>query len=308
MRVSVVIPVYNAERYLAKTLESVFAQTCLPDEVIAVNDGSTDGSASVLERYEPRLRVIHQENGGVSQARNRGVDQARGDLVALLDQDDLWYPHKMEKQLKVFAQRPEVSFVYSDVDFIDKEDRIITRRASTEWTVDWMKPFLGNRFHPFPSTVMMKRDLYLAAGGFSAQFAKNSHEDVEFWVRLQDHTEFVFLDEPLVQYRFEHSKTYGKDLDTDNPRWRNTLLLHRLLVERFGADPRMAAPLKDVLLIEGKIESDRCVRLAKRLLLQGRTEDGRRMMREAYAIRKNPKNWGRYLRSLLPASMHRFVF
>lgn len=99
--VSVVIPCYNGAAYLRETLESVVHQTAHPLEVVLVDDGSTDGSAEIAEAFGPPVRVIRQENQGESVARNRGIEEARGEWVAFLDADDIWKPEKLERQLDV---------------------------------------------------------------------------------------------------------------------------------------------------------------------------------------------------------------
>jgi len=110
--VSVVIPCYNAAAFLGEALDSVFAQTHAPAEVIVVDDGSTDQSAAIAESYGPPLRLIRQENQKEGKTRNRGIDESRGAWIAFLDADDVWRPNKLEKQLQAVA--PDVVAVHSD--------------------------------------------------------------------------------------------------------------------------------------------------------------------------------------------------
>ena len=110
--VSVVIPCYNAAAYLRETLDSALGQTHPPLEVIVVDDGSTDDSAAIAQSYGPPVRVIRQENQGESVARNRGIDEAKGDWIAFLDADDLWKPTKLQKQLG--AVEPGVICVHTE--------------------------------------------------------------------------------------------------------------------------------------------------------------------------------------------------
>ncbi len=239
MKVSVVIPVYNGEKHLRQTLESVLAQTCPPSEIIIVNDGSTDGSLAILSEYEGAIRILHQNNCGVSHARNRGAEESKGELIALLDQDDIWYREKVEKQVKVFTEHPDVSFVYSDVDFVDPSGNPLEKDASVSWQGDWIRPLLKGHSHPFPSTVMIKRDLYIAQGGFSTDFIKNTHEDIEFWARLSTVTDFHFVEEPLVQYRVDLWKVIEREGDDYEYRWQNMLTLHKTLLSIYRTDPKM---------------------------------------------------------------------
>ena len=95
--ISCIVPVYNGERYLAETLQSILGQRVGPLEVIVVDDGSTDGTAGVARRFGSAIRVLHQTNAGPAAARNLGLSEARGDFVAFLDADDLWKPDKLAR-------------------------------------------------------------------------------------------------------------------------------------------------------------------------------------------------------------------
>ena len=109
MRVSVIIPVYDGERYLAEAIDSLLAQTVPPLEVVVVDDGSTDGTAQIIRAYGAPVRYVHQPNAGQSAARNHGVRLARGDYIAFLDADDLVHPKKLERQLAAFEQEPSLA-------------------------------------------------------------------------------------------------------------------------------------------------------------------------------------------------------
>jgi glycosyltransferase involved in cell wall biosynthesis len=103
--ISVIIPVYNSERYLAEAMKSVLGQTLPAYEIIIVDDGSTDGSGEIARRYGPSLRYIRQTNQGAATARNVGVNTAQGNLLAFLDADDVWLPHKLAKQVELLQQQ-----------------------------------------------------------------------------------------------------------------------------------------------------------------------------------------------------------
>lgn len=105
--VSVVVPVFNGERFLDECLESVFAQDHRPLDVIVVDDGSTDATAARAEAWGDRVRLVRRSNGGPSAARNSGIDAARGEFIAFIDSDDLWLPGLLAKQLRVFAEAPQ---------------------------------------------------------------------------------------------------------------------------------------------------------------------------------------------------------
>jgi glycosyltransferase involved in cell wall biosynthesis len=104
--ISCIIPVYNAEKYLAEALDSVLAQTVVPDEIILVDDGSTDGSRQIAAEYRKHARLVEQQNLGPAAARNHGLRLARGELITFLDADDLWATDKTARQCKAFAEAP----------------------------------------------------------------------------------------------------------------------------------------------------------------------------------------------------------
>ena len=128
-KVTVVIPVYNGGRYLRESIDSVLAQTFHDYEIVCVDDGSTDDSPVLLQEYGQRLRVVRQENSGQSAARNVGVKLARGEYIAFLDQDDVWYPSKVQNQVAVLDAEPDVVLVHCNFDRIDERGRMLERGA-----------------------------------------------------------------------------------------------------------------------------------------------------------------------------------
>jgi glycosyltransferase involved in cell wall biosynthesis len=99
LSISVIIPTFNRIDVLPKAIESVLAQTIIPDEIIVVDDGSTDGTAEMIQSDYPKVSVLVQENAGVSSARNAGISVSKGDWIALLDSDDEWFQKKLERQM-----------------------------------------------------------------------------------------------------------------------------------------------------------------------------------------------------------------
>lgn len=117
--VSVIIPLYNAEPFLAQTIESVLGQTHPPQQVIVVDDGSTDRSAQIARRYGADVQLVQQPNAGGACARNRGVLLAHGDLLAFLDDDDYWAPEKLAWQLDALRQSPHLEAIFGQIQSID---------------------------------------------------------------------------------------------------------------------------------------------------------------------------------------------
>ena len=222
--VSVVIPVYNAERYIEETLASVLAQTYPQVEIIAVDDGSGDRSVEILRRYGERVRVFTQQNAGAAAARNRGVQEARGKWIAFLDADDLWVPDKLEKQL---ALKDRFQWSYADCEFMGGVNDGCRDSDFTEkhqgWVID--KLVCGNFIGT--SSLVIARDVFLEFGGFCE--AMSNIEDWELWLRIAPHYEIGFIDEVLCRYRI-HPTSVSRNT-------RNTLPSHLKVINwAFGDD------------------------------------------------------------------------
>lgn len=135
--ISVIIPLYNSEKTIRETLESVFGQTFSDFEIIAVNDGSKDSTLDILATIkDPRLKVFSYPNAGISPSRNRGIFHAEGEFIAFLDRDDLWTPDKLELQLKALQENPDAALAYSWVDFIDESSQFIRKGSRPDTTGD----------------------------------------------------------------------------------------------------------------------------------------------------------------------------
>ena len=156
------IPAYNAERFLSATVASVFAQTVPPDEVIVVDDGSTDGTPALLERLSETypLRTMRRDNGGQARARNDGVAAARGELVALLDHDDQWHPSKLERQLDQLAADPSLGMCFTAVNIIRDGTQDVEHFQS--WNPEpaaALQKLLTGCHVKTPSTVIARREV-----------------------------------------------------------------------------------------------------------------------------------------------------
>ncbi|WP_346696381.1 glycosyltransferase family 2 protein [Barnesiella viscericola] len=188
--ISVVIPLYNKEKQIAHTLKSVLNQTFQDFEIVIVDDGSTDGSVAEVEKYsDSRIRLVHQQNAGVSAARNRGIEEAKGELIAFLDADDEWKPEYLATQYHLYQKYPDCSVYACNYEFRDSEGKVSP-------TIIRKIPFVGedgilsNYFevaccsHPplWTSAVMVKKQAIQAVGGFPVGI--KSGEDLLTWARL----------------------------------------------------------------------------------------------------------------------------
>ena len=200
--VSVVIPVYNGERFLRESLESVFAQTFQDYEIVCVDDGSTDGSCALLKQYGGRVKLIQQANAGQSAARNAGVQEATGAFVAFLDQDDRWYPSKLAQQVAVLNAEPDVALVHCNYDRMDGDGLVMVVGAALVERASALTSPLGRLIGEalvFPSAMMVRRDVFQRVGGFDPEL--RGFEDFDLIARLKQQGRFVLLNESGMAYR-----------------------------------------------------------------------------------------------------------
>lgn len=206
--VSIVIPAYNAEAWIAQTLESVQAQTHGHLEIIVVDDGSTDGGPAIVERFaahDPRIRLVRQANGGVARARNNGWRQAKSDYIAFVDADDLWTDDKIERQLAtLIAAGPDTGLVYSWYVMIDAHNRVTYRGEGPHHAGRVLDTLLTNNFIGNGSAALVTRAALEAAGGFEPALRDNDAqgcEDILFYCRVAEHYAFGVVEDYQIGYR-----------------------------------------------------------------------------------------------------------
>ena len=215
-RVSVIISAYNVEPFIGAAIESVLAQTYPNVEVVVVDDGSTDGTAAVIDGYRSEIVVVSQPNSGVCAARNAGIRASSGKLIGLLDGDDIWLPERLDRLVSFLESRPDIAMVTSD-----------------SWVMEGFEPtqrqsYRDRRKRPFPATeaeqipeiarfnflfvgVVFRRELIDECGMFTIgprygnRGSIESAEDFELWTRfLISGARAGFVDEPLGYYRERH--------------------------------------------------------------------------------------------------------
>lgn len=209
--VSVVIPNYNYGRYLKNAIESVLEQTYPHVEVIVVDDGSTDDSERVVQDYSERVRWLKQANQGVSAARNRGIRESQGALVAFLDADDAWRADKLAQQVPRFT-RPGVGMVYSGVRFVDEPGRPLRTRVVGESgrVLRGMALMRGPGVPASGSSAVLRRECLDRIGGFDVTLSTAA--DWDMWRRVACHYEIEMVREPLIDYRL-HGSAMHKNVD-----------------------------------------------------------------------------------------------
>jgi len=223
--VSVVIPAYNYAKYLGETLTSVFAQTYAPEEVIVVDDGSTDQTRRVVQGFsDPRLRYIYQSNQGLSAARNTGIANARYPYVTFLDADDVWFPELLETAMQRFSQLPQEFGVVAtgwvritmDGQFIDRPNDPRKMLGSREIKASDIA--VRTRF--LSSGIIVRREVFEQVGGFNTTL--RSSEDREMWIRIARKRRIYFTQEPLAKIR-RHGKSMSRNADRMRTNMRKVL-------------------------------------------------------------------------------------
>lgn len=211
--VSVVLPVYNGMAYLREAVRSVVQQTCRSWELVVVDDGSTDGAAEwVSSVADDRVRVVVEPHtGNLSHVRNVGIASSAGRWVAFLDADDVWLPHKLERQLAFHAANPDVRWSYTGRILIDAGGNRMSERDGTWNAIDgWILPhLLVHRAAIASPTMMIERALLQEIGALDERFYYAG--DYELRVRLAVHARCGVVDEPLAMIRQHRaSRTTGR--------------------------------------------------------------------------------------------------
>ncbi len=207
--VSVIIPNYNYARYLPQALDGVLAQTYPHIEIIVVDDGSNDGTIAVLHSYGERIRWFQHQRQGVSTARNSGVHESRGELVAFLDADDVWLPMKVERQVQRFLEDPELGLVHCGWEAIDQVGSRFD--AHVDGLEGWVAKDLLLLRRPavvvVGSSAMVPRETFKQVNGFDTRLSTSSDWDFSYRVALQKRVGFVA--QVLIQYRMHGTNMHS---------------------------------------------------------------------------------------------------
>jgi glycosyltransferase involved in cell wall biosynthesis len=294
IEVSAIIPTYNRRDLVIRAIESVLAQTLSVDEIVVVDDGSSDGTEDVLrERYGDRIRYVFQANAGVSAARNHGMSIARGRYFALLDSDDEWLPEKTARQIEWLQAHPDFGMVLCDVERIDAQRQVIDifhRRdviREDGWALRWIihNPALA------PASAILRREVFEDVGGFDESL--RTAEDIDFHLRVAQRWRIGVVEAALVRAMRGHDGLSAESSTYDD---------YVRVVERAVENAR------------GKVDAaelDRALaatyaRNARGLLIQRRWREGCRMAAQAWRLSRDPA-LRRDLLRLVPFGLRRAV-
>ncbi|RBP51422.1 glycosyltransferase family 2 protein [Arenicella xantha] len=288
--VSVVIPVYNVEQYISQALNSVLKQSYQNLEVVVVDDESPDGSIDLIHREfnDPRLRIVRQANTGLAGARNTGIRESKGELIAFLDSDDAWSLDKLQQHVDVMQANPKCGISFSASEFIDEQGRHLGRfqaplkKHGFEPKDIFCRNPIGNGSAPvirkdILQMIAYPTGLHKSSAHVPGQYFDESlkqSEDVDCWTRIAliTDTQFEFIDKPLTYYRLNNGGL-SADVEKQFSTW--MFLLRKL--ETYSPD--FAAEYGPVA------KAFQYRYLARRCLLQGRAKDALVLMVRAFQTR-----------------------
>lgn len=198
--ISVIIPVFNGQNTIQRTIESVLNQTFEDYELIIINDGSTDSTEEVISQIpDPRIKVFNYSNSGPSASRNRGIDIASGKYISFIDADDLWTSDKLEKQLYKLEENPQAKIAYSWTNYIDEFDKFLYPGSHITANGNVYEKLLLNNFIENGSNPLIYRQALIEVGGFDESLF--AAEDLDVWFKLAIKYEFVAVPSPQILYR-----------------------------------------------------------------------------------------------------------
>ena len=204
---AVVISSYNYAQFIGKTIESVLRQSHPPDEVIVVDDGSTDESPRIIESFGPAVKLIVQTNQGVCAARNNGARESTSDVIAFMDSDDLWRANKLELQIAEFERDGDVGLVSCGIRYFDEKDNtlVVYDKGMSGWRAREILLYREPVLNTTASAIAIRRKVFNEIGGFDETRELFSAEDREFCYRAAVASKIAFIPEVLVDYRIHGS-------------------------------------------------------------------------------------------------------
>ena len=198
--ISVVIPVYNGEKTIKETIESILNQTFSDFELIIINDGAQDSTLEIVSTIQdPRVKVFSYPNAGLSASRNRGIKLATGEYIALIDADDLWRPDKLEAQFLALQANPKAAVAYSWTDFIDESSQVLRQGCYISASGDIYANLLVVNFLENGSNPLIRKQAFTEVGTFDESLGNAA--DWDMWLRLAAHYHFVAVSSPQILYR-----------------------------------------------------------------------------------------------------------
>jgi len=202
-----VIPTFNRKKFLARAINSIITQSKSPDEIIVVDDGSSDGTETLVKNNYPRISYYRQSNKGVSAARNLGIRKSSGQIIAFLDSDDEWVAEKLEKQIEFIIENPTFRFVHCDETWF-KNGKIFNQKKYHKKRGGFLFFDSLKRCSMSPSAVIVCRTIFNDYGLFDESLP--ACEDYDLWLRISRKEKIGFIDEALVKKHGGHDGQLSK--------------------------------------------------------------------------------------------------
>lgn len=300
-KVSVLLTCYNHIKFLPEAYDSIQSQTFRDFEIIAIDDGSKDGTREWLsERAEPITRIFNQKNLGTYGSLNVALAAAKGEYIAVLNDDDVWAPEKLEKQLALFESHPKVGLVHTDGWFIDGEGK---ERKDSPLGFDFPKTETGDVLLSLiyankiiASAALVKRECFEKLGGFNEAYFGSG--DWEMWFRVAEKYDVGFVAEPLTFYRV-HGTNASHKLDRI---WRDDEMLREWIAARGESFYDRGLPSEEVR--KALAHNQACLGTVK--TLNGKVAEGRKAYKRSMELEPGRfKSYLRYAASFLPPKLFR---
>ena len=200
MSISVIIPVFNGEKTIKETINSILNQTFQDIEIIIINDGSTDATLENIEKIaDSRIKIFSYPNTGLSASRNRGISQAKREYISFIDADDLWTLDKLESQWQALQSNPQAAVAYSWTDYIDESGNFLKSGRRIKVNGDAFSQLLITNFLENGSNPLIRQEALEKIGGFDESLT--AAEDKDMWLRLAANYQFVCVEKPQILYR-----------------------------------------------------------------------------------------------------------
>ena len=248
--VSIIIPAYNAERYIKEAIDSALAQTYTAIEIIVINDGSTDRTREVIDPYISlkNFRYLSQNNQGLSSARNTGIQNSHGEFIALLDSDDIFLPQKVERQVNYLISHPECDVCYCNILYFysDLPEKLLNLNY-VYYSKEEVFPRLLEKMFIKPLSVMLRRRVVDHFGLFDENYRRS--EDYEYWLRIaHGGARFDFLPERLAKYRVhQDSHSFISGFSGVVAEKKAAVLIFKNLAAKMSAEERKKYKITSIL-------------------------------------------------------------
>lgn len=258
--VSVIIPTFNRGWAVADAVQSVLQQTVPPHEIIVVDDGSTDNTTEVLKPFKTRIKILTQNNRGVSAARNLGIKKSSGDFLAFLDSDDLWLPEKLSCQLDFFKNNPDAMICQTEEIWVRKGKRVNPKKKHKKPSGMIFEPSLQLCLVS-PSAVMMRRIFFDLKGFFDETLP--ACEDYDLWLRTAIDIPIYLVDTPCIIKNGGHSDQLSSDHSLDKYRLQSL----ESLIKNYSLPPSQRESAI-------KVFKEKCFIYGNGCIKRGKTEEG----------------------------------